>query len=100
MNPVRFAFVVRILSNEARAASALASALAPALEARSVMARVEEGERPLPGTVAAIGVLDPEGVPRWLAPLPADGTADEAAASVIAFLERWGFMPAATRPAA
>lgn len=92
-------FVVKVSSHDAEAARALARALMPHLAARQAVARVEVAERDLAGTVASVGVISPDGTPRWIDPLSADDAPDEAAARLVAFLERWGFVPTATRTA-
>ena len=98
---MRAPFIVRIVSDDAGAARAVASRLQPALVERAAAARVETGEHQLPSTVATIGVLAPDGTPRWIDPLALDGAAPEAsAARVVSFLERWGFITAAPAPAA
>ena len=56
---------------------------------------VQTGARKLPGATVVVGLWDPEGTPRWLAPLPVSDAVDAARAQVTRFLERWGFLPTA-----
>lgn len=97
---MRAPFIVRVLSDNVEAAGAVASRLQAGLALRAAAARVETGERQLPGVVAAIGVLAPDGTPRWIEPIPLDGAPEASAARVMTFLERWGFVTAARAPAA
>lgn len=92
-------FVVHVLSDDPQNANAIAAALRPALDARRAVARIETATRPIPGTVAAVGVMTPEGTPSWIDPIAAEGDATSAANAVVAFLERWGFIGAQPRRA-
>lgn len=98
---MRAPFVVRIESASEAAAARLADALRPLVQSRASSARVESGRRSLPGTTATVGVRDPEGYDKWLMPLRIEDEPESAARDVMAFLERWGFVPrAAPRRAA
>lgn len=71
-------FVVRVASPE------LAERLRPLLQARNAPAVIETG----PGEGVVVGLREVDGPPRWLSPL---ATSDPA--TIVAFLERWGFIP-------
>ena len=67
----------------------LAERLRPLLQARKAPAVVETA--PCDGVV--VGLRDVDGPPRWLSPLATDDVA-----GIVAFLERWGFLPRGGNP--
>lgn len=94
---MRAPFVLRVESMADGAALRLADALRPLLAARGARARIEAAPRPLPGTTVSVAVHDPDGHDKWLLPLRVEDEPDRAAAHVMSFLERWGFIGRARR---
>lgn len=90
-------FLLKVHSDDADLAAAIADALRERLKEREAKATVQTGPRGLPGACVSAGVWDAEGAPRWLTPLPVEEAAEPAARKVLAFLESWGFI---ARPAA
>lgn len=111
MSAVKTPFVVRIQSDDASTGRALARALVEPLGARGARVTLdgalqESGDlfgvaiqtaaRGLPGATVTIGVRDGD-QPRWLVPLAVPDEPGQAAAEVLRFLERWGFIEASVQ---
>lgn len=103
---VRTSFVVRIQCDDAPLGRAIAHALAEPLGARgarvtldgaaqeggdSFGVSIKTAARGLPGATVTVGVRDGDRA-KWLVPLPVPDEPRQAAAKVLAFLERWGFI--------
>lgn len=97
---MRRPFVLRVQDDDVERAQAIARALDEPLRARGAAARVTTSARGTAGTSLAIGVADDAEGLRWLAPVELSDEPAAATASVIAFLERWGFVAAAPVPSA
>lgn len=97
---MRRPFALRVQDDDPGRAHAIARALEGPLRARDALARVLTSARGAPGTSVAIGMADDGEGPRWLAPFEVPSDAAGATASIIAFLERWGFVASAPVPSA
>jgi hypothetical protein len=86
-------FLLKVHSDDADLAAAIADALEAQLADRDAKYAVQTGPRGLPGACVSAGVWDAEGAPRWLTPLPVEESAEPAARKVVLFLESWGFIP-------
>ena len=92
-------FVVRVQSADGQRAEEVADAIRAGLTLAGAHARVECSESATPTVTVSPGIWNDQGGARWLDPITVPEAPEQAAITVVQFLERWGFIARAARRA-